>query len=145
MLVFDLVQDDINVTVTLTHMAISVWCGTCRCYYSILLLQEKLWNLIIEVNKFINSYSLNESLLILCSSLTKPRVEECDKSGQNSSCKYCESIMYIVHVCLGLGEPHRLLGQVFLAPAGSPVDGHIMSAKVRNIKKLRTFIKAEIL
>ena len=52
--------------------------------------------------------SLNESLLILCSSLTKSRVEECDKSGQNSSCKYCESSMYIVHVCL--------------APGGSPMD-----------------------
>ena len=52
--------------------------------------------------------SLNESLLILCSSRTKSRVEECDKSGQNSSCKYCESSMYIVHVCL--------------APGGSPMD-----------------------
>ena len=52
--------------------------------------------------------SLNESLLILCSSLTKSGVEECDKSGQNSSCKYCESSMYIVHVCL--------------APGGSPMD-----------------------
>ena len=30
--------------------------------------------------------SLNESLLILCSSLTKSRVEECDKSGQNILC-----------------------------------------------------------
>ena len=94
--------------------------------------------------------SLNESLLILCSSLTKSGVEECDKSGQNSSCKYCESSMYIVHVCLAPGgEPYVLLGQVFLAPAGSPVDGHPMPAKVRNIKKLRTylrtFIKAEIL
>ena len=40
-------------------------------------------------------------------------------------------------------------GLPFLAPAGSPVDGHPMPAKVRNIKKLRTFlgtfIKAEIL
>ena len=42
--------------------------------------------------------SLNESLLILCSSLTKSRVGECDKSGQFSSFKYCESSMYIVHV-----------------------------------------------
>ena len=33
----------------------------------------------------VEEYSLNESLLILCSSLTKSRVEECDKSGQNSS------------------------------------------------------------
>ena len=116
MLVFDLVQDDIKVTVTLTHMAISVWCGTCRCYYSILLLQEKLWNLIIEVNKFIHSYSLNESLLILCSSLTKSRVEECDKSGQNSSCKYCESSMYIVYVCLA----PALGGALWIVGAGLP-------------------------
>ena len=32
-------------------------------------------------------------------------------------------------------------GLPFLAPAGSPVDGHTMSAKVRNIKKLRTLQK----
>ena len=58
--------------------------------------------------------------------------------------------MYIVHVCLAPGgSPMDCWGQVYLGPAGSPVDGHPMPAKVRNIKKLRTFlgtfIKAEIL
>ena len=47
-------------------------------------------------------------------------------------------------LCMSVYRPGGALsivgaGLPFLAPAGSPVDGHTMSAKVRNIKKLRTF------
>ena len=49
-------------------------------------------------------------------------------------------------LCMSVYRPGGALsivgaGLPFLAPAGSPVDGHTMSAKVRNIKKLRTLQK----
>ena len=86
-----------------------------------------------------------KSLLILCSSLTKSR-QGWESVTSQVRIVHVNIVNQVCILCMSVYRPGGALsivgaGLPFLAPAGSPVDGHTMSAKVRNIKKLRTLQK----